>query len=200
MSSAQRCRVLAVDWRVAMAWVDPSLRFFGCRTHACCHQLLEFHTPKAFSTDEPPIGFSSSHHSAPYPHDKCQYPPALPDEFKTQPCVVPNVAPTKETLPLFVNRHTPTLMKDYLVPDTPAMHAHISSFDDATIINLTTPHTVVDIQGVALLMRAWTAALNGELDSVKHSPGLYAPFDDLAAAHDVPSSSVDSPWRGWYFL
>ena len=86
------------------------------------------------------------------------------------------------------------------MPNTPAVHAHVSTFDDATVIALTIPHTVVDIQGVAILMRAWTAALNGQLDSVQYSPGTYAPFDSLAAAPDIASRPSDNPWRGWYFL
>ena len=73
-----------------------------CRP-SCSHTaLLEFHTPKVFSTEEPPIGFSSACYNAPYPRDKCPYPPALPDELKTRPCVVPDVPPNKVSQSLLV--------------------------------------------------------------------------------------------------
>ena len=183
-----------------MAYVTFYLKVVSSPDHLQCPQLLEFHIPKAFSAEEAPIGFTSVHHDAPYPRDKLQFPPALPNGLKAQPCALPNLPPTKEMLPVFVDPRTPTVMKDYFVPNTPAVHAHVSTFDDATVISLTIPHAVVDIQGVAILMRAWTAALNGELESVQHSPSTYAPFDTLAAAPDVPSSSSDNPWRGWFFL
>jgi len=99
---------------------------------------------------------------------------------------------------LFRGRGTPLHLEQFLVPGTPTLHVFVLTYEDATLIGLTAPHLLLDVQGAAALCRAWTAALNGNLDSIPASPRNYDPFASIMASQAVPSAPLWS-WGGWYF-
>ena len=66
----------------------------------------------------------------------------------------------------------PTKIEDWLYTDRPQLSLHIMSFEDATLVSLTWPHTLQDVMGLAELFKAWSPVLNGRVNEVSDLQGV----------------------------
>ena len=78
----------------------------------------------------------------------------------------------------------PANIDDYLYRDEPQLSLHVVSFEDATLVSLSWPHTFLDAMGRNALFRAWSQVLNSEESQVPPLNGFdqdpLAPFGDRA--------------------
>ncbi|KAH7102357.1 hypothetical protein BKA62DRAFT_769789 [Auriculariales sp. MPI-PUGE-AT-0066] len=165
----------------AFTTVEKKLSKAGARL-AYRNGIYEYHVPKSF------IG-------------KVQLPPKVGNDLASSPFVSP--FPEDAVKALFKTATTPQTTADFLVPNTPMVHIHVSVFEDVTLIGFTAPHMLFDGSGASTFLSTWTAALNGTLEEVPEAPRTFAPFDDLVesvggrevcAARRGPSGQ---PVRGW---
>lgn len=73
---------------------------------------------------------------------------------------------------------TPEYLEDWLYSDSPQLAVHVVSFDDATILTVTMPHTLSDAMGLGAFMDAWTKILLGKQDQVPPLVGFGGSTDD----------------------
>ena len=52
--------------------------------------------------------------------------------------------------------NAPETLEDFLTTDMPQMSLHITSFNDATLVGLSWPHTLMDVMGQQALLNAWS--------------------------------------------
>nr|POF04446.1 hypothetical protein CFP56_55927 [Quercus suber] len=78
---------------------------------------------------------------------------------------------------------SPTTLQDFLQGDIPQLSLYITSFEDATLVALSFPHTLTDAMGQGALLRAWSLVLAGQASDV---PAL------VGARHDAICESLDS--------
>ena len=76
----------------------------------------------------------------------------------------------------------PETIKDSIHQDTPQLSLHVTSFNDATLVGLTWPHTLMDAMGQKALLRGWSLVLAGREDEVP--PLLGARKDILLEAEN----------------
>ncbi|KAF2815249.1 uncharacterized protein BDZ99DRAFT_506437 [Mytilinidion resinicola] len=87
--------------------------------------------------------------------------------------------------------------------DTPQLSLHVTSFDDATLVALSWPHTLMDVMGQQALLRGWSLVLAGRDSEVP--PLLGVREDAICAAADYPVKKEDQEefevgrkrLRGW---
>ncbi|KAL4911910.1 ankyrin repeat-containing domain protein [Aspergillus aurantiobrunneus] len=72
----------------------------------------------------------------------------------------------------------------FIYGDKPQMSLFITSFNDATLVSLSLPHTLMDVMGQQALLRAWSLVLAGQESEVP--PLLNAREDAIGAAADMP--------------
>jgi len=162
-------------------------------------QLLEFQIPKVFDEVNPPFVLTTVHNDGPYPKDSFNFPPTLPEGFGPHPGVLPPKSPAVHGL--FRDSKVPRQLEDFLVPGTPSLHIHVVTYQDHTLIGLTCPHSLFDGEAAGILFRAWTAALNGQFDTISASPRDYSPLDTVqSTADEVQGQLPDGQWQGWHFL
>ena len=82
----------------------------------------------------------------------------------SRPLVVGDVAALK---PLTRSPDTPTTINDFLYSDRPQLSVKITSFEDATLVALTWPHTFLDAMGRVALFKNWIAVLEGREEDVQ---------------------------------
>ena len=78
-------------------------------------------------------------------------------------------------------------IEDLLAGDTPQISVHITSFNDATLVGLSWPHTLMDVMGQAAFLSAWSSVLAGRATEVP--PVLGAQEDVLLALTDDATSA-----------
>ncbi|KAH6841263.1 hypothetical protein B0T12DRAFT_398622 [Alternaria alternata] len=81
----------------------------------------------------------------------------------------------------------PMTIEDLLAGDTPQISVHITSFNDATLVGLSWPHTLMDVMGQAAFLSAWSSVLAGRATEVP--PVLGAQEDVLLALTDDATSA-----------
>ncbi|EJD50448.1 hypothetical protein AURDEDRAFT_182386 [Auricularia subglabra TFB-10046 SS5] len=153
--------------------IEEKLPRVGARL-AFRNGLYEFHIPRTFSDDVPPVQFTHTDHPGDSLSTHATIPPQLPDG-QTEPCWTD----MPECVALFRAPGTPGHFREFLRPDVPLVHVHVTTFSDATLIGVTASHVMFDAHGAAALYDAWTAALRGELDSIVASPRAFEPFKDM---------------------
>jgi len=144
-----------------------------------------------------PFGFRIASHNQAFPREKYNFPPTVPTNLASRPCTLPL---KHDFFSLFRAEGAPLEPADFLVPGTSALQVFVSTYTDCTLIGLSAPHALFDIHGVATLCRAWTAALNGKLDSIVASPRNFAPYDDMVVSEKASGRPEQAQWGGWYFL
>jgi hypothetical protein len=100
----------------------------------------------------------------------------------------------------------PATLEDFIYQDTPQLSLHITSFDDATLVALSWPHTLMDVMGQQALLRGWSLVLAGRESEVP--PMLGAREDAICAAADAPLEGREEEefrlgqkrLRGWAML
>lgn len=99
----------------------------------------------------------------------------------------------------------PTALKDFIYSDTPQLSLHITSFNDATLVALSWPHTLMDVMGQQALLHSWSLVLAGRESEVP--PVLGAQEDAICAAVNVPVEEKEEEFKlgnkqlkGWQML
>lgn len=73
----------------------------------------------------------------------------------------------------------------YLIPNTPLLHVHVSIFDDLTFLGITSSHILTDALGTGTLLQAWTRLLTGgALDDIPGMPWDMQPFKPFTVQPD----------------
>lgn len=78
----------------------------------------------------------------------------------------------------------PSTLDNLIYQDVPQLSLHITSFDDATLVSLSWPHTLMGAIGQQALLRGWSLVLAGREQDVP--PVLGAREDAICVAADVP--------------
>lgn len=78
----------------------------------------------------------------------------------------------------------PATLEDFIYHDTPQLSLLITSFNDATLVALSWPHTLMDVMGQQALLQGWSLVLAGRESEVP--PVLGAREDAICAAADAP--------------
>ncbi|KAK8106608.1 hypothetical protein PG999_009967 [Apiospora kogelbergensis] len=78
----------------------------------------------------------------------------------------------------------PATIEDFLRCDAPQLSLHITSFNDATLVGLSWPHTLMDVMGQQALLRSWSLMVAGRESEVPLVLG--AREDLMCAAADAP--------------
>ncbi|KAH7000547.1 hypothetical protein EDB80DRAFT_753736 [Ilyonectria destructans] len=155
-------------------------RKLGARMRVNEAGKLDCHVPASFDESRP--GFSYSH--VEYGTNIDDHPVAsrLP-KMTSRPSVQTNPA---DFTSLVRRPDAPTKLADYLFADEPMLCVHVVSFDDATLVSLSWPHTFLDAMGLATLLNAWSLVLNSHEDRIPLFHGFDA--DPLAT---LGSTSVE---------
>jgi hypothetical protein len=140
-------------------------------------RILELHVPEAFTPERPAVAYS------------CE---AFDVKFRDHPAsdALPKSAeacfshPQMKLGDLAHRPGGPRTMLDLLKGDHPSLALRIVTFEDATIVTLTWPHSMMDAQGLGSLVNAWSIAL---ADSGVPVPPL------AGASNDVLLKLSDSP-------
>ena len=123
---------------------------------------MEYHIPERFDDSRPAVEYSHVDYGASITEHPLgsQVPSGSPSD---EPAVVLDPYGLQS---LMRPDDGPKEIGDYLYTDRPQLALHIVSFTDATLVNLTWPHTLWDAMGRRELLLAWTAVLAGREDDV----------------------------------
>jgi hypothetical protein len=119
----------------------------------------------------------------------------------------PSVQPGPQRFRVFAAREdAPATLEDFIYQDTPQLSLHITSFDDATLVALSWPHTLMDVMGQQALLHGWSLVLAGRESEVPSMLG--AREDAICAAADAPVEGREEEefklgqkrLRGWAML
>ncbi|TVY80892.1 Transcriptional regulator sdnM, partial [Lachnellula suecica] len=84
--------------------------------------------------------------------------------------------------------NAPATLDDFLYSDRPQLSLHITSFNDATLVALLWPHTLMDAMGQQALLKGWSLVLAGREAEV---------LPLLGARVDAMSASVGEEGEGY---
>lgn len=105
--------------------------------------------PNSFSEARPPFIFTSQETNAPLPDRPSRSQPLQPEIL--------------ERIHHFRTPNTPRLTTDLLkAKDTPLLHVHIHNYTDVTCIGFHIPHSVVDVPGLGIILRAWCSLISAK--------------------------------------
>ncbi|KAL4907675.1 hypothetical protein BDW74DRAFT_111791 [Aspergillus multicolor] len=144
---------------------------------------LEIYSPNPFTPERPAVSYS--HRVLPIAIDEHELARNLPKATKTA-SIQPSSAAFQE---FAVRENAPATLDDYIYTDTPQLSLHITSFNDATLVGLSWPHTLMDVMGQQALLHAWSLVLAGCESEVP--PLLGAQRDELRALADAPSAKKE---------
>ncbi|KAJ7683439.1 hypothetical protein B0H17DRAFT_33801 [Mycena rosella] len=138
--------------------------------------MYEFQIPYTFDVSTPPVAFTMEEYSEPYGcSGRPKLPIHLPDSFDASK---PSVHPLPALGEYFASKECPTSLDGFLVPNTPAVHVHVATFQDITFIGFTTSHVILDGLGARTLLHAWTRLLSGEpIDTIQGMEWDAQPFN-----------------------
>ncbi|RYP60097.1 hypothetical protein DL769_008281 [Monosporascus sp. CRB-8-3] len=153
-------------------------RKLGARLRLNDGGKLEYHIPEQFDEKRPAVAYS---------HVK--YDVAIGEHPLASRLPRPSAKPSalgdpNEFLSLMRREDGPTEITDYYARDEPQLSLHVVSFEDATLVSLTWPHTLLDAMGHHELLTAWTAVLEGRDGDVKPLHGV--DHDPLATYGSEP--------------
>ncbi|KAL6411812.1 lysR family regulatory protein [Ilyonectria robusta] len=139
---------------------------------------LEYHIPTSFDETRPGFSYTRIKHDI----NIKDHPLAsrLP-KMSSRPSVQANPA---DFISLVRRPDAPKKLDDYLFADEPQLCLYIVSFEDATLVSLSWPHTFLDAMGMATLLNAWSLVLSGQEDRVPPFHGFNA--DPLATLGSTP--------------
>ena len=88
--------------------------------------------------------------------------------------------------PFSAREGAPETIEEFIRSDLPQLSLHITSFNDATLVGLSWPHTLMDAMGQKALLHSWSLVLAGREADVP--PLLGARTDVLYEATDAPEA------------
>lgn len=131
-------------------------------------------------------------HDAAFPSAKYNIPPSTPgSSLRDEPFVT--------SLPdgsLFRSPSVPLTTAEYLVPNTPLVHVHVATYDDATLIGLTSSHMMFDIGGAKSFFAHWAAALSDRLDEMPEMPRSFSPVQNIALSERSKNGGTPPTSKG----
>lgn len=80
-------------------------------------------------------------------------------------------------------------LEDFIYTDTPQLSLFIVSFNNATLVTLSWPHTAMDVMGQQALLRAWCLVLDGKASEVP--PLIGARDDTIRKVANAPTDSQE---------
>ncbi len=102
----------------------------------------------------------------------------------------PSIQPGPQGFRTFAAREdAPATLDDFIYQDIPQLSLHITSFNDATLVALSWPHTLMDVMGQQALLHGWSLVLAGRDSEVP--PVLGAREDAICAATDAPAEKEE---------
>jgi hypothetical protein len=116
----------------------------------------------------------------------------------------PSIQPGPQEFRTFAARKdAPATLEDFIYQDTPQLSLHVTSFNDATLVALSWPHTLMDVMGQQALLRGWSLVLANRESEVP--PMLGAREDAICSAADAPVEKEEfklgqKQLRGWATL
>lgn len=97
----------------------------------------------------------------------------------------PSIQSSPPDYRLFAAREgAPVTLEDFIYQDIPQLSLHITSFNDATLVALSWPHTLMDVMGQQALLQGWALVLANRIPEVP--PFLGAREDAICVAADAP--------------
>jgi hypothetical protein len=144
---------------------------------------LEIHVPPTFTAQRPAFSYSHANMGT-----------TIEDHELAQKIPKPNGTISTWLGPqnfadLAVRSNAPASLADLLLPDTPQISVHITSFTNATLVGLSWPHTMMDVMGQQAFLNAWSLVLAGRESEVPTVLG--AQKDELTAIADAPTEKAE---------
>lgn len=158
---------------------------------------MEIHVPQPFTAERPAVSCTTQ--VIPVNIEDDPLAKALPKSTEA-----PSVQPGPQDFRAFAAREdAPTTLEDFIYQDIPQLSLHITSFNDATLVALSWPHTLMDVMGQQALLRGWSLVLAGRESEVP--PMLGAREDAICAAVDAAlekeeSALLQKQLKGWSLL
>ncbi|KAK2861319.1 hypothetical protein FQN49_004323 [Arthroderma sp. PD_2] len=136
-------------------------RKLGGRLRPNADGKLEIHVPKQFSLKRPPVTFS---------HDDLSS-MSITDHGVASKLPVPTEKTSIQPNPynlieLGVRANIPKTINEMVDCDLPQISLHIISFEDATLVSISWPHSVMGSQGFVALLHAWSLVVGGKENEV----------------------------------
>jgi len=156
---------------------------------------LEYHIPTSYDEKRPGFIYEQVEYAAKIGEHPigCKIPRAT-----SRPLVAGNVAELK---PLTRSPDTPTTINDFLYSDRPQLSIKITSFEDATLVSLSWPHTFLDAMGRVALFKNWIAVLEGREQDVQPLHGYDSdPLITLGTKPTEPSALAGRQIQGFSFF
>ncbi|KAE8353390.1 squalene cyclase [Aspergillus coremiiformis] len=122
---------------------------------------LEYHIPSQYDEKRPAFRFTTTQHVTSINDHSLGA--RLPRAGQKQLFRAPSAA---EFGPLVRSAESPRVLSDWVYSDRPQLHIHVVRFQDATLLTVTYPHTLMDAVGRSAFLQAWTAVLRGREDAV----------------------------------
>nr|BAW27596.1 putative acetyltransferase [Aspergillus stellatus] len=135
-------------------------RELGARLRLNKNGSLEYHIPQTYDEARPAFVFSNPRHEISITsHPISANIPSISSS--------PQLFGSPGDLTSFVRLDsTPRKLDDWIYTDSPQLFLHTVSFSDASIITVTFPHTLADVMGIGIFLKAWSTVLRGDLNSV----------------------------------
>lgn len=139
---------------------------------------LEIYVPQTFTDDRPAISFS--HVSFPTLIEDHPLASTLPQATSSS-----SLQAGPQDFRAFAAREgAPETLNDFLYTDTPQLSLHITTFENATLVALSWPHTLMDVMGQQALLKSWSLVLADRESEVP--PMLGARADAMCAVAKAP--------------
>jgi hypothetical protein len=136
---------------------------------------LEIHVPRFFTTERPAVSYT--HQSISVDIEDHPLAKTLPKATK-----IPTIQSGPQAFRTFAaSEDAPETLEDFIYTDAPQLSLYITSFNNATLVTLSWPHTLM---GQQALLRGWSLVLAGRESEVP--PVLGAREDAICAAVDAP--------------
>ncbi|ORY59544.1 uncharacterized protein BCR38DRAFT_412555 [Pseudomassariella vexata] len=167
-------------------------RKLGARLRLNDQQILEYHVPETFNESRSAFSFTHEKHDM----HIAEHPIASHLPLPTQE---PSVTADPYRFHDLMRRPDgPKKLADYLNSDEPQLGVHIVSFDDATLVSISWPHTLFDAGGLKGLLDAWSLVLRGRPDEVLPTHSIESdPLAELGRNATEPCKVADRQLGQW---
>ncbi|OAA61972.1 Chloramphenicol acetyltransferase-like domain protein [Niveomyces insectorum RCEF 264] len=160
---------------------------------------LEIHVPRPFTADRPAVFYT--HQTLPVDIEDDPLAKTLP-----KATAAPSIQAGPQGFRAFAARDgAPETLEDFTGKDVPQLSLHITSFNDATLVALSWPHTLMDVMGQQALLRGWSLVLASREADVPpmlgaHEDAICAAVDDAPAEKEEAFELGQKRLRGWSML
>lgn len=139
---------------------------------------MEIHVPQRFTAERPAVSYA--HQTLTMDIEDHPLAKTLPKATEA-----PSIQSGPQAFrPFAAAENAPETFEDFIYSDSPQLSLYITSFNNATLVALSWPHTLMDVMGQQALLRGWSLVLAGRESEVP--PMLGAREDAICAAVDAP--------------